>query len=806
MPSRRPTPAPAPRPTPRPTLRPSRRPTPAPTRRPSPMPTPRPSARPTRRPSPQPTPRPSWKPTPRPTPTPTARPTPRPTPQPSSKPTPRPTPTPTATPGSPTASPVFAPTPRPTARPTPMPSRRPTPKPTPRPTPIPTPLPTARPSRRPTPRPTATPTPAPSSKPTPAPTPAPTPRPSPSPTATPGNPTAAPVFAPTPKPTPRPTPSPSPRPSQNPTVTPFEGCCFWSSTDDMCASCDAPAATTDWCSFSRSNCESCSNANWCGASDVAPHAPVPTPRPTPVPTISATTVASSALVLEGVSAEAFTDADAAAVKAALEAELIGSKVTDVTAVADDADAATQAISAKSMNRRLAESCVVSFVVEAPGSDGNALLTRLADAVACDDFSERLANDPLYAAVDVERSQTYIRERSAVAVVVPVNDDIAEDSSSSKKEPFDAAGASGGAAALVALLVVAAVVVRRRQRQRKVFAPATVTTLLDDVEAAEDVMEINIDGETAAVPTPPVHVVSPDQEQRVRSLSKEPTTPSAARGFLDSARGFLFETFARRRKIERLLTFEEGTVSVRWPGSEDLVWHNELASASTGYSLECSPAQQMALELVKGAPLTQRASTLRTALDSLRVSWEVGRVQFTVRRDNCFGDAISVLGNLPPDKWRQPFFVTFRGEPGLDADGVSREFFFTAISELLDPAKGVFRTVEGSTYYPNDDFVVSDALQGSEERVLTFAGRLLGKALLEGHHVPAGFNGVLLKHLLALPVSLTEDLRLLDAEVARSLELIAAMNDSQLGDLALTFSVARPTLNGVHDISLRCAGC
>merc|ERR1712167_475856 len=43
-------------------------------------------------------------------------------------------------------------------------------------------------------------------------------------------------------------------------------------------------------------------------------------------------------------------------------------------------------------------------------------------------------------------------------------------------------------------------------------------------------------------------------------------------------------------------------------------------------------------------------------------------------------------------------------------------------------------------------------------------------------------------------------------VARSLELIAAMNDSQLSDLALTFSVARPTLNGVHDISLKGNGC
>merc|ERR1712100_45202 len=123
--------------------------------------------------------------------------------------------------------------------------------------------------------------------------------------------------------------------------------------------------------------------------------------------------------------------------------------------------------------------------------------------------------------------------------------------------------------------------------------------------------------------------------------------------MGSARGFLFETFARRRKIERLLTFEEGVVSVRWPGSEDLVWSNGLASASTGYSIEIKPAQQMALELVKGSPLQQRASTLRTSLDQLRVSWEVGRVQFTVRRDNCFGDAFSVLGNLPPTSGASP---------------------------------------------------------------------------------------------------------------------------------------------------------
>ena len=125
---------------------------------------------------------------------------------------------------------------------------------------------------------------------------------------------------------------------------------------------------------------------------------------------------------------------------------------------------------------------------------------------------------------------------------------------------------------------------------------------------------------------------------------------------------------------------------------------------------------------------------------------------------------------------------------------------------MDPARGVFRTVEGSTYYPNDDFVVADALQVRKSASSDFCWKTARKSPARGPPRPRGLEWCLAQAPPLLPVSLTEDLRLLDAEVARSLELIAAMNDSQLVDLALTFSVARPTLNGVHDISLRGDGC
>ena len=409
------------------------------------------------------------------------------------------------------------------------------------------------------------------------------------------------------------------------------------------------------------------------------------------------------------------------------------------------------------------------------------------------------------AVDVEATQAAITATTYEFVVTtpaPIAAPTASplpaqsDTSSGGNTRADAKIAGGGAAAGVAVLFLAAgVLLLHRRSTSKLVRGA-------DLDGAEML--------DAEAPPPPLEADAPPPPPPRGWLS----SPGGDRlgGLTRWVSGSLRDALAKLTAIPRRITFgDAGTASVSWPGSEDVVGRLvdgrlDLGSASSGYDVPCPPAQRMSFELVKGGPLAQRAAALRTSLDALRLSWEVGRVSCEVRRSNCFGDAISVLGDLPTDRWREPFFVLFRGEPALDAGGVSREFFHLAISELLDPAKGVFRIVEGSTYYPNDDFVVRDALGGQQDRVLTFAGRLLGKALLEGHHVPAGWNAVLLKHFMGLPISLKDDLKLLDSEVARSLELISGMNDAQLSDMALTFSVARPTLNGFEDVVLRGNGC
>ncbi|KAH8071363.1 ubiquitin protein ligase [Aureococcus anophagefferens] len=131
---------------------------------------------------------------------------------------------------------------------------------------------------------------------------------------------------------------------------------------------------------------------------------------------------------------------------------------------------------------------------------------------------------------------------------------------------------------------------------------------------------------------------------------------------------------------------------------------------------------------------------------------------TVRRDRLLADCYAKLRKLTDAQWRWPFFFTIAGEKGLTL----------AAGRGLPPR--------------DDDATVGQADRGPQW--LTFAGKLVGKALLDGAHLDAHLNRCLLKHVCGEPLSLA-DLEWLDAPLWNSLRQLGAMDVS---DLALTFSV------------------
>ncbi|KAJ1444199.1 hypothetical protein M885DRAFT_425126, partial [Pelagophyceae sp. CCMP2097] len=149
--------------------------------------------------------------------------------------------------------------------------------------------------------------------------------------------------------------------------------------------------------------------------------------------------------------------------------------------------------------------------------------------------------------------------------------------------------------------------------------------------------------------------------------------------------------------------------------------------------------------------------------------------------------------------RQPFFVTFKGEAGLDAGGLSREFFRLASKTLFDTNNGLFKFVD-STYLISDD-AASSLVEGAVDWYV-FAGKLVGKALLEGHLLDAPLNRVLLKHIVAEPVGI-DDLRLVDYDLWRHLRQLRDIDD--LDALALTFSIDQVSFGAVSQRELVAGG-
>ena len=217
---------------------------------------------------------------------------------------------------------------------------------------------------------------------------------------------------------------------------------------------------------------------------------------------------------------------------------------------------------------------------------------------------------------------------------------------------------------------------------------------------------------------------------------------------------------------------------------------ELVDAREGFAVAAvGDDDRAALQASGSWPLERRVAALRAKLETLRSPWQKGRVMPTVRRESLLADCYAKLRKLTDAQWRWPFFFTIAGEKGLDAGGVGREVFRLATSQVFATEFGLFRTADGGadlTYTVQDDATVGQADRGPQW--LTFAGKLVGKALLDGAHLDAHLNRCLLKHVCGEPLSLA-DLEWLDAPLWNSLRQLGAFHSLAMGAGALPFAMS-----------------
>lgn len=169
------------------------------------------------------------------------------------------------------------------------------------------------------------------------------------------------------------------------------------------------------------------------------------------------------------------------------------------------------------------------------------------------------------------------------------------------------------------------------------------------------------------------------------------------------------------------------------------------------------------------------------------------IQLNVRRARVFEDSFQHLQRKTGDQIKYgKLSVRFYQEEGIDAGGVTREWFQILARQMFDPNNALFQpcAADRQTYQPNKNSWVNP----EHLAFFKFVGRVIGKAIYDGRLLDAYFARSLYRQLLGKPVDY-RDVEWVDPEYYNSLCWILENDPTPLD---LTFSVEADEF-GVHRI-------
>jgi ubiquitin-protein ligase E3 A len=180
--------------------------------------------------------------------------------------------------------------------------------------------------------------------------------------------------------------------------------------------------------------------------------------------------------------------------------------------------------------------------------------------------------------------------------------------------------------------------------------------------------------------------------------------------------------------------------------------------------------------------------------------EAGGFAVTVRRDRLLDDTMRFVDRANDSQLIRRLRVTFAGEEGIDAGGVTREFFHLIVAQLFSPDFGMFRIVADKFYWfvaPMLPDMVSE-LRSSYKML----GTVIALAVYNSVVLPIRFPLLFYRKLLGETVTL-HDLAEVDAALVASLESLLAMPErgEDVADLELTFEIGAESFGTHVDVQL-----
>ncbi|KAH8107868.1 hypothetical protein BXZ70DRAFT_1014411, partial [Cristinia sonorae] len=176
------------------------------------------------------------------------------------------------------------------------------------------------------------------------------------------------------------------------------------------------------------------------------------------------------------------------------------------------------------------------------------------------------------------------------------------------------------------------------------------------------------------------------------------------------------------------------------------------------------------------------------------------LQLNVRRQRVFEDSFQYLQRKTGEQIKHgKLSIRFYDEEGVDAGGVTREWFQILARQMFDPNYALFQpcAADRLTYQPNR----ASNVNPEHLSFFKFVGRVIGKAIYDGRLLDAYFARSLYRQILGKPVDY-RDVEWVDPEYYNSLCWILENDPSAL---ELTFSVEADEFGVMKIVELKEGG-
>ncbi|KAK9005222.1 hypothetical protein V6N11_042666 [Hibiscus sabdariffa] len=160
----------------------------------------------------------------------------------------------------------------------------------------------------------------------------------------------------------------------------------------------------------------------------------------------------------------------------------------------------------------------------------------------------------------------------------------------------------------------------------------------------------------------------------------------------------------------------------------------------------------------------------------------GPLRISVRRAYVLEDSYNQLRMRPTQDLKGRLNVQFQGEEGIDAGGLTREWYQLLSRVIFDKGALLFTTVgSNATFQPNPNSVY----QTEHLSYFKFVGRVVAKALFDGQLLDVYFTRSFYKHILGVKVTY-HDIEAVDPDYYKNLKWMLENDVSDIPDL--TFSM------------------